>query len=101
MANEEHLALLKQGVEAWNHWREEHGDILPDLHWADLSETDLFRANLRWADLSGADLSRADMRWADLSGADLSGADLDGADLRNIRMLDTIWAILIRTKSRR
>ena len=24
MANPEHLAILKQGVERWNKWREEH-----------------------------------------------------------------------------
>jgi hypothetical protein len=28
MANEEHLARLKQGVEVWNAWRRENRDIL-------------------------------------------------------------------------
>ena len=37
MANEEHLALLKKGVTAWNAWRDENPDIDPDL----------FEANLR------------------------------------------------------
>jgi hypothetical protein len=27
MANEEHLAQLKQGVEAWNAWREKHPEV--------------------------------------------------------------------------
>lgn len=31
MANEEHLAILKQGVEVWNQWREQHLQIVPDL----------------------------------------------------------------------
>ena len=31
MANEEHLARLKQGVEAWNQWRTAHSEIQPDL----------------------------------------------------------------------
>ena len=31
MANEEHVALLKQGAEAWNAWRHENPDIRPDL----------------------------------------------------------------------
>jgi uncharacterized protein YjbI with pentapeptide repeats len=48
MANDEHVALLKQGVEAWNAWREENRNIRPDL-----SEANLSRANLRKADLSG------------------------------------------------
>ena len=36
MANDEHVALLKQGVAGWNGWREKNRDILPDLSGADL-----------------------------------------------------------------
>ena len=36
MANEEHLKILKQGVEQWNKWRLENA-IRPDLGGADLS----------------------------------------------------------------
>jgi hypothetical protein len=35
MANDEHVAILKQGVAAWNDWRKKH--IRPDLSEADLS----------------------------------------------------------------
>ncbi len=45
MANQEQLDILKQGVEAWNQWREEHIDIQPDL----------FEANLSGAYLRGAE----------------------------------------------
>ena len=31
MANPEHLAVLKQGVEQWNKWKKEHPDVMPDL----------------------------------------------------------------------
>jgi hypothetical protein len=31
MANEEHLARLKHGVDAWNQWRAANPDIVPDL----------------------------------------------------------------------
>ena len=31
MANAEHLAILKEGVERWNAWREENENVLPDL----------------------------------------------------------------------
>ncbi len=73
MANEEHLAILKQGVEAWNKWREDNPDVKPDLSGADLSD----------ANLSGADLREADLGVAFMSGADLSGADLSGANMHN------------------
>jgi uncharacterized protein YjbI with pentapeptide repeats len=109
MANDEHVALLKQGVEAWNKWRGENPNVVPELSGANLSgeylsgaatlsgvklsgvETYLTRANLKGADLSGANLGGADLaganliqanlREADLSEAKLSGAKLSGADL--------------------
>ena len=31
MLNEEHFGLIKQGVDAWNRWREEHQHTRPDL----------------------------------------------------------------------
>ena len=31
MANDEHIAILKKGVAAWNAWRHENPDISPDL----------------------------------------------------------------------
>jgi hypothetical protein len=71
MANEEHLKLLKEGVEVWNRWRNENPNVRPELRWADL----------RGAELSGASLGRADLSRAHLSGASLGGADLRGADL--------------------
>ncbi|MCW9682556.1 pentapeptide repeat-containing protein [Dolichospermum planctonicum UHCC 0167] len=71
MANDEHLAILMQGMEVWHEWREENPDIIPDL-----IKSDLFMANL-----SGADLREANLREANLSGADLNGANLSGADL--------------------
>src|SRR5437870_1545853 len=48
MANDEHLKILKQGVEVWNHWRSENPTIRPDLHRAKL-----IRADLRSANFSG------------------------------------------------
>jgi len=46
MANQQHLDILKQGVEIWNQWREEHPDITPDLREADMSGRHLAHANL-------------------------------------------------------
>jgi hypothetical protein len=45
MANEEHLAQLKQGVEAWNQWRAVNHDIRVDLTGADLRGANLRIAN--------------------------------------------------------
>ena len=45
MAQQEHLDLLKQGVDTWNAWREKHSDIRPDLSGADLSGANLSIAN--------------------------------------------------------
>jgi hypothetical protein len=41
MANDEHVALLKQGVAAWNAWRREHPDIRPNLSGAYLADAHL------------------------------------------------------------
>src|SRR5437867_2639966 len=81
MANEEHLARLKQGVEAWNAWRKENPAILPDLREAHLGGADLHRVDLREADLAGADLHSGDLHEADLHKADLREADLTWAVL--------------------
>jgi hypothetical protein len=96
MANPEHLKILKQGVDVWNHWRRDKPAIKPDLNeidingarlrGVDLSGTHLFAANLRAADLSkanlsGAYLSRADLTRADLTRADLTRTDISGAKL--------------------
>src|SRR6266516_582794 len=81
MANQEHLDMLKLGVEVWNKWREEHSFIQPDLSRANLSGANLSEANLFRANLDGADLSEADLNWTILSKANLSGVDLRGKDL--------------------
>ena len=81
MANEEHLAILKQGVGVWNQWRRENPLIQPDLSEENLREADLSGADLSGADLHGVDLHGANLRKADLSGTDLSGANLNEADL--------------------
>ncbi len=76
MPNEEQLAILRRGVEAWNAWRREHSRIRIDLGRADLGGLDL-----KWIDFSGADLSTADLHETDLTGANLYKANLLGADL--------------------
>lgn len=96
MANQRHLALLEQGRDHWNDWRDNHPRAKPNLSGALLFGADLVGFDLRRADLSGAHLNRtflstADLREANLVGAqlvmaylmqtDLRGANLDGANL--------------------
>jgi uncharacterized protein YjbI with pentapeptide repeats len=80
MANQEHLDILKQGVDAWNKWREEHPEVRPNLGGANLRDTDLREANLFGVDLSEANLSSANLYQVQLSGADLKGANLSRTD---------------------
>jgi uncharacterized protein YjbI with pentapeptide repeats len=90
MANNEHVALLKQGVPAWNGWRSKNPDLAfnLDLEGANLSGADLSGADLRVANLSGADLSGANLRMAIFRGALLPLANLSGAILNEANLGD-------------
>jgi uncharacterized protein YjbI with pentapeptide repeats len=82
MADEEQLRILKQGVDAWNAWRQQAGNIRINLREAILIEAELHGADLHGADLCGANLGRANLRTAALDGANLNRANLIEADLR-------------------
>ncbi len=81
-ANADQLAILQQGVQVWNQWRQQNPHITPDLSGADLSGAKLDGIDLSNADLSNVDLSNADLNNANLSGANLLNADLNGANAR-------------------
>ena len=97
MANPEHLAILKQGVEVWNKWRDEnkYQYVRPDLRGANLIRANLFSADLSEANLFSADLSEANLGSANLIRANLcgatklSGANLDGANLSDANLFST------------
>ena len=86
MANQEHRDILAKGVAAWNQWREENPDLVPDLEHARMSGANLTRADLGGANLSDADLCEADLTDSILAGADLSGAHLSGAHLSGAKL---------------
>jgi uncharacterized protein YjbI with pentapeptide repeats len=95
MANKEQLAILKQGVAAWNKWREENPDAKIDLRRARLSGLDLSGANFRKADICGANflksiLVKADFSWANTSKTtvttNFSFSDLTHAIFDNSRL---------------
>jgi len=108
MADPEHLAILRRGVEAWNIWRSQNPSVQPDLSGADLREVDLTGSwtevvaelnnktgrnelrsyhrgvNFRSANLKGADLRGVTFgELADLHEADLRRGRLEGAVMRN------------------
>ncbi len=110
MANQEQIALMQQGVEAWNRWRKENPSTAVDLSGAQLSEGKLRGIDLAGANLREAYLSKADLREADLSGADLSDALLNdticsfgnfsGAGLQNANLWGAnLWSSNFRGAS--
>ncbi len=121
MADSEHVLKVKEGTAAWNRWREEEPDIIPDLGWANFNGinldgavfaksalklafckgcsmvgADFSEANMRGANLEGCDLRGAVFRGANLEGAHMLGADLTGADLAgaNLKLANFDGAIL-------
>ena len=103
MANEEHLAKLREDVGRWNEWRRSNDGVQPDLIKANLIEANLSYANLREVDLIRANLRNASIVGSSLNYANLHEADLTGADLRssNFSHADLSYASLIESDLRR
>lgn len=118
MANQEHLAIFRTGVEGWNNWRVNNPEIKPDLSGEDLSgiifceadcleiiennaaessrflkesiviKKNLMGVNFTHTNLSEVNLSRASLIAADLSWANLINAHLAGAILKFARLYE-------------
>jgi uncharacterized protein YjbI with pentapeptide repeats len=67
MANQTHLNIIRESVQAWNRWRAENRGLAPDLSGADFS----------YEDLSGVDFSGMDLSYDNLSSATLTGANFN------------------------
>jgi len=79
MANDDHVALLEQGVAAWNAWRKDNAfKIRPNLRQSSFRGADLRRAIVKGADFYGANLVGTNLSEANLAGADLGSANLSG-----------------------
>ena len=86
MANEEHLKLIKQGVDIWNAWREKNPEINPDLSQADLRGAKLQKIDLGNSNLKGCKLQFSNFTGANLEGANLTQAKLQETCLQSARM---------------
>ncbi len=91
MANEEQLAILKQGVDVWNQWRKKNPDTEIDLRDADLGGgynlsqmTDFRGINFSQIDASGANLSNVRFDNADLSNAKFNGTNFWASHLNQV-----------------
>jgi uncharacterized protein YjbI with pentapeptide repeats len=88
VADEAHLEIIRQGVEAWNRWRQDYPGAKPDLSGADLTDADLGGADLAGADLTEAALRKAYFGEAGkrdeaaLKGGYVSGANISQSELR-------------------
>ncbi|MFZ1137393.1 MAG: pentapeptide repeat-containing protein, partial [Candidatus Korobacteraceae bacterium] len=93
MANPEHLAILKQGVEKWNQWRRQYPENWPDLsnvpdlghavfgeYEVSLEVESLFKS-ARWRGFAGANFVAANLQDCGLKMMNLAGADLTDANL--------------------
>ena len=97
MADPNHVLKVKDGATAWNRWREEEPEVLPDLGWANINGLDLDGAVFAGAvlklafckgcSLVGADFSGASMRGVNFEGCDLRGAVFRDANLEGAHML--------------
>lgn len=109
MANPEHVKILEEGVAAWNTWRDENPDIIPDLQdhkfktkhdekpapqgnnfkmiriiGEQFENINFMKTNLRGASLVGINLRGAHLMQADLEGAKLLQTDFRGANLGGV-----------------
>ena len=89
MANPEQLYILKQGVEAWNAWRQGNPGVKIDLTGAMLNRSTLIGADLRMANLAGVALWKANLTGANLTGANLQNAILYNATFTNAILRQT------------
>jgi Pentapeptide repeats (8 copies) len=103
MANDEHVAILKQGVDAWNARRSQQGhepselvsgmafDLGYGIAYAEEVPKDGFFTGIPRAspqvDLSRVDLSCQKLALAKLYAADLTEANLTGADLSQANLV--------------
>lgn len=94
MAIQEHVEILKRGVDAWNDWRDTNPFIEPDLSGIDLFDNMPLTRNQR-LHREGVDLVNVDFRAVNLTKTDFytgfrKGANLIGANLQEAELKGAI-----------
>ncbi|MDJ0597167.1 MAG: pentapeptide repeat-containing protein, partial [Pleurocapsa sp. MO_226.B13] len=97
--NKRHLSMLKKGVRAWNSWRNNNPDVIPQLsgitlkkgEFDNLDGYNLDRANLAgfrgvFISIQNASLIEANMEKAELEGGSFIGSNFSGANLKKINI---------------
>ena len=96
VVDQEQLAILKQGVEVWNKWREDNPDVEIDLIRADLWGANLSNANLRGAILVNTDLTSSILTDCKIYGISAWDLSLEGAEQSNLVITRDDQPIMIR-----
>src|SRR5258706_170712 len=88
MATQQHVDILRDGVQEWNLWRSEEPAIRPDLSRAGLGGAILAGASLSGANLTGANLSAATCLRTTFAGATLTGCTVCGIAAWDVNLDD-------------
>lgn len=83
MGDPKHVEILRQGVEAWNNWRNSNRYLRPNLREITLQGVDIKGAYLAEADLTRVNFSGRDLSFAFLNEANFTEAKFNSSDLRN------------------
>jgi uncharacterized protein YjbI with pentapeptide repeats len=92
MANQEHLDILKQGVEVWNKWREETQNTEEEVaHIVSIISNSEYARPEKFRLLSKALVKEADLSEVDLSGKDFSEINFTSANLSKSNLRNTTF----------
>lgn len=86
MANDDHLAILDQGVSVWNNWRLESSEERPNLSLAILSKREFDGFNFDGTNFSGATLTASKFKDIRIRNGILEAADLSNAEFVNSKL---------------
>lgn len=89
MADKNHIAILKSGVQTWNEWRRENPNIKPNLREIDISNQDLRGIDFVETNLLYANLSNSNLEGASIVSSSLGNANLKNVNLRNVSLINT------------